>query len=344
VLTSSTATEDSQESDELGGSFFTHHLLGGLRGAADADRDGRVTLSEVHDYVYRNTLRSSGRTEQLQHPTYAYDMRGRGELVLTRLTDTHGGRLRLSESDTYLIRSGGEAGSLVLEVHPEGPDARVSLPPGRYFVQQRRPDHYLESEVELSPGREVVLAEQPHRAFAYAHLVRKGGATWSQSVFVLATAQTSALDGGGPIPGATLRWAAEFPWLTLGLRGHFGRREDTLDGLERITQAFGADLSVEHMVDLPVLSLSLGLLAGGRYVMQTFETQLDADDRRAFTGGFGLQAAVERALGERFALRLEGGPYTQILRVATTRNGAESTADTTSRLTFWLGLGVGGRF
>ncbi len=344
VLTSSTATEDSQESDALGGSFFTHHLLGGLRGAADADHDGRVTLSEVHDYVYRNTLRSSGRTEQLQHPTYAYDMRGRGELVLTRLADAHGGRLQLAESDTYLIRSGGEAGALILEVHPEGPNARVALPPGRYFVQQRRPDHFVETEVELAPGREVVLADQPHRAYAYAHLVRKGGAAMSQSVFVLATAETSALEGGGLVPGATLRWAAEFPWLTLGLRGHFGRREDTLDGLERVTQTFGADVSVEHVVDLPVLSLSLGVLAGGRYAMQTFETQLDADDRRAFTGGFGVQAAVERALGERFALRLEGGPYTQILQVATNRNGAESTANTTSRLTFWLGFGVGGRF
>lgn len=344
ILTSSTATEDSQESDTLGGSFFTHHLLGALRGAADTDRDGRVTLSEAQSYVYRNTLRSSGQTEQLQHPTYAYDMRGRGELVLTRLADAHSARLRLAESDTYLIRSGGEGGAVVLEVHPEAADARVALPPGRYFIQQRRSDHFLESEVELPPGREVALADQPRRALAYAHLVRKGGASRSQSVFVLATAETSPLDGGALVPGGTIRWALDLPWLTLGLRGRFGRREDTLDGLERATQTFGLDVSVERMVDLPVVSLSLGLLAGGRYAMQTFETHLDADDRRAFAGGFGLQGAAEVPLGERFALRLEGGPYTQVLRVATTQNGAEASADTTSRLTFWLGLGAGGRF
>src|SRR5690606_40141662 len=35
-LTSSAADEVAQESDRIGGSFFTHHLLAGLRGAADA--------------------------------------------------------------------------------------------------------------------------------------------------------------------------------------------------------------------------------------------------------------------------------------------------------------------
>jgi uncharacterized caspase-like protein len=35
VMASSTANELSQESDKLKGSFFTHHLIAGLRGAAD---------------------------------------------------------------------------------------------------------------------------------------------------------------------------------------------------------------------------------------------------------------------------------------------------------------------
>ena len=42
-LTSSSADEAAQESDRIGGSFFTHFLVTGLRGAADSDGDRRVT-------------------------------------------------------------------------------------------------------------------------------------------------------------------------------------------------------------------------------------------------------------------------------------------------------------
>ena len=62
VLASSTASELSQESEALRASYFTHHLLSGLRGAADADRDGRVTLSEAYRYAYNRTLVATAAT------------------------------------------------------------------------------------------------------------------------------------------------------------------------------------------------------------------------------------------------------------------------------------------
>ena len=84
VITSSSAWEDSHESDRLRGSFFSHHLLSGLRGAADHNRDATVTLNEVYSYAYQQTLRSSGQTQSLQHPTYRYDIKGKGDLALTQ--------------------------------------------------------------------------------------------------------------------------------------------------------------------------------------------------------------------------------------------------------------------
>lgn len=65
---SRTPTSPAHESDRLRSSFFSHHLITGLRGAADADGDERVALSEAYDYAYRQTLRSSGQTTQLQPP------------------------------------------------------------------------------------------------------------------------------------------------------------------------------------------------------------------------------------------------------------------------------------
>ena len=76
-ISSSTADENSQESDRLRGLFFSHHLVNALRGAADRNSDGLVTLAECYEYTYAQTLRSSGQTLSIQHPTYyrsvAYD-------------------------------------------------------------------------------------------------------------------------------------------------------------------------------------------------------------------------------------------------------------------------------
>ena len=55
-LTSASADEAAQESDSIGGSFFTHYLVSGMRGAADSTRDGRVTLNEAYHFAFASTL------------------------------------------------------------------------------------------------------------------------------------------------------------------------------------------------------------------------------------------------------------------------------------------------
>jgi hypothetical protein len=86
IITSASATEAAQESAALRGSFFTHHLTLGLRGAADADADGRVTLAEAYRYAYHRTLvATSAAGIAPQHPTYALQLAGKGEVVLADL-------------------------------------------------------------------------------------------------------------------------------------------------------------------------------------------------------------------------------------------------------------------
>lgn len=83
-ITSSTADEVSQESDRIESSFFTHSLIEALRGAADSNADGTVTLNEAYAYAYDRTLaeteRASGGT---QHPAFDIKLNGKGNLVLT---------------------------------------------------------------------------------------------------------------------------------------------------------------------------------------------------------------------------------------------------------------------
>ena len=86
LLTSSSADEDAQESDALAGSYFSHHLISGLRGSADRSADRRVTLSEAYEYAYARTVAETADTAAgAQHPTFSYDLKGNGNLVLAEL-------------------------------------------------------------------------------------------------------------------------------------------------------------------------------------------------------------------------------------------------------------------
>jgi len=88
-LSSSSADEDAQESDRIGASFFTYFFVTGLRGAADRNRDGKITLTEAYQFAYEQTL---GRTQNTshgpQHPAYDMHLSGTGDVVITDLRTT----------------------------------------------------------------------------------------------------------------------------------------------------------------------------------------------------------------------------------------------------------------
>jgi hypothetical protein len=73
VLTASRAGEVSEERDLLRHGVFTYYLLEGLRGAADTDRDGFVTVDEAYAYVSRTVPPATG---QGQHPQKKGDVEG----------------------------------------------------------------------------------------------------------------------------------------------------------------------------------------------------------------------------------------------------------------------------
>lgn len=177
ILTSSAASEDSQESDELGASIFTHHLVSALLGAGDRDGDGLVTLGEAFSYSAERTLAVSSSTRVgPQHPTYRFDLGGRDDLVLSRLTSARNmGLLALPESGTWVVRDAGPRGAVVAEVVADAPGARVALRPGRYAILRRGRDHLLEGEVEVANGRTTALSASKLRRIDYAQAVRKGG-------------------------------------------------------------------------------------------------------------------------------------------------------------------------
>ena len=161
ILTSSSASETSQESDHIGASFFTHYLVSGLRGAADQDADRRVTLAEAYRFAFHETL---ARTEQTrggaQHPAYDFQLVGTGDLVMTDLRSTAAG-LTLSEDLGGRVWVRDAQGRLVVELRKQpGRTMELGLQPGRYGVRVEQAQGLGQAQIELVAGAQAVLTPQ----------------------------------------------------------------------------------------------------------------------------------------------------------------------------------------
>lgn len=132
LIASASSGEVAQESDDIEGAWFTHHVTAGLRGAADGDGNGDVTLAELYRHAHARTVAESFGGVAVQHPQLVVDLQGEGELSLTRL----------DRAAASLVLDAGLAGSFLV-------------------VDDRRGDVIF--EVEKSAGRPLTLAVPPRR-------------------------------------------------------------------------------------------------------------------------------------------------------------------------------------
>lgn len=178
IITSSAADEVAQEADSVGGSYFTHFLATGLRGAADLSQDGRVTLDEAYAFAHAETL---ARTERSQHgPQHANrggGLDGQGHLVLTDLQLTTAS-LVLDELLTgrALIRD--NDGDLVAELlKPGGRAIELGLGAGDYdiLLTVDDSDRYATASVTLVSGSSTLLEASDLTWFDAESAVARGG-------------------------------------------------------------------------------------------------------------------------------------------------------------------------
>jgi hypothetical protein len=132
IMTSSAEGEDSQESDDLAGSFFTHYFNSGLIGAADQNRDGLVTLAEAFSFASEQTYRATVATAAgPQHPTFRFDLGGRQDLVLARPRAPRQGMgiLQFGQAGSYVVHrlQASGPGPVVAEVAARTGGAQIAL-------------------------------------------------------------------------------------------------------------------------------------------------------------------------------------------------------------------------
>jgi hypothetical protein len=176
-LTSAAADEDALESAEIRGSFFTHHLVSGLRGAADTSGDGAVTLSEAYEYAFNHTVTATAQAgAPPQHPTYDYRVAGRGELRLTELA-RRSAVLEMPADFQRALVIQPRRDQVIAEI-TAGTVRRVAVAPGEYSVRLWKEGRQSFGRIKLGAGQVVSLGWEQLTAIEPVPVAsRKGGRT-----------------------------------------------------------------------------------------------------------------------------------------------------------------------
>ncbi|HWE24600.1 MAG TPA: caspase family protein [Myxococcales bacterium] len=317
-LTSSSASEDSQESDDIKGSFFTHALVSGLLGAADENGDGRVTLDEAYRYAYEATLRASSRTlAGMQHPTFRYEVRGQGGVVLATVDAKTPGRgfIEFPEGRTWLLFQGSADGGVVGEIGARDKARRLSVRAAQYFVRGRGPDVLLEGSVSAPAGETVEIDEKKLDRIAYARLVRKGGGPLSvASLEVDGRVRSSLASDAGACPGVAIGMAVALRSFTITPRFAWCRSGFSGPGIHASVDQYDMELSAAHVWDVGLASIQFGLTIGGSLLTQAFSTQGAAPRRTTGALQLAPTIGIAREVGQRTYVYMLGSASTYLMR------------------------------
>ncbi len=305
-LTASAAGEDAQESDALKGSFFTHFFVSGLRGAADADADGLVTVDEAYEHAYEATLReTSAGSVGLQHPTFRMETRGRTSFVLTTpgLVSARAGKLVFPPGKSYLVLARTSGGPVIGEVGEKSSARALTVRPGKYFVRARAADYLLEGTVEVTASSTVDVKDDLLSKTAYARLVRKGAGVLqlSHGPRVGYGLRTGVVDGSSLCHGFVGGYAVAQAYVEITPQIAYCRADFGNERVDADQEEIGGVVSGAYVFDIPVVSFSLGVQAGVALLHESFVTRgLTPPDRNTAAGRVGIVGGVSVDVVEGF--------------------------------------------
>ncbi|MGC4120955.1 MAG: caspase family protein [Myxococcales bacterium] len=309
LLASSSGVENAHESESLQGSFFTHHMVGGLSGAADVSGDGEVTIGEAFDYARQHTIRDSAlQAETPQHPSFDMNLRGRADMPLTRVATADSG-LTVAQSTGPLQLVQLSSGVVVLE-SPAGPRTlRLAVAPGRYVLRRRVPQGMYAHEFDVRAGQTVLAREESLELVGNAALSAKRFAepppdtfttlprgSWLLRPMLGVTYGTRPQGVGFSDPGFDSSVATrKFDLTFLTMLGITDRLQWALP-LPAVAYRFGEPGGTEVVPWLGMTSVGLGY---------------SSVEGTMFSYGLGVGIGVRQWLGPNNALNVTAGTWTQ---------------------------------
>jgi hypothetical protein len=287
MISSSASDEMALESREIRGSFFTHHLVSGLRGAADTSGDGRVTLAEAYDYVFKHTVSAtSATTIGPQHPGYTYRLSGEGDLVLTDLSVRTAMLSVPSGFDRALILDK-RAERVLAEVGPAGA-ASLALPSGDYLVRATIGQTVKAAAFHLRDGERRTLSPAELSPLALDPVTWKGGRPAPEALWTLEAGAARGVSYGARLqPALRLSRAS-------GTLGFAAQVSSAAGPGFRETSLLGSGVYAVFAFERERFTLQLGPEAGGGAVWQA---RHDASSAWSLAAIAGAQASCSMRAG-----------------------------------------------
>lgn len=299
VITSTGPAEAAEEWDALAGSLFTHHLLAGLRGNADGERDGAVSLAEAYRYAHVRTVAFSATGSQ--HPAFDYDLSGAGELILTRPDVSRSAVLFPADSQGQYVLASAPNPDVVVEVHKQsGAPMRVAVPPGRYTVRKKMGHRVGIVSLELPYGGVRTFEEDEMSVRHFTEVALKGGAVelhpWS--LFLVGATDAAPVVGTGGRLRAGIgarRTVGTFWFLASASVGRASYRGKDLSTSE---SRWALDVAAGHRFHWNPVMPYLGVTASASLLEQAYTRDNEEEIRRVTgTPGIPTRRSFSVALG-----------------------------------------------
>jgi hypothetical protein len=315
-IASSAADESALESSEIGASFFSHHLISGLRGAADLSGDGLVTLAEAYQYAFARTLRATSETTVgPQHAAYDYHLAGRGDLVLTELLRPSA-VLDLPAGFDRLLLVAPVRFEVVAELGPRSAH-RIAVGAGDYELRAWRGAQAFAGRVRVGQWQELKVAAAELQPVAAGAVSLKGGGDGEPEVLALHAPPPEARERG--------------PWAVTAAAG---LAQGVADGASLGVLRAGVDRSHGEQWRLAAL-----LIAGTGRAVGMRENRFGAELLPSvWTGRGALRAGIGLGIGGGVALERTDAGQTHWSGLA----WVSPTASLELRLTARVAVGVGG--
>lgn len=304
LLSSSSGLENAHEAEAVQGSFFTHHLIGGLVGAADRNGDGNITLQEAFDYAKERTVRDSARlAASTQHPSFDMQLRGRQDVVLAQIAQSPSSLVVTQERGPLEVIHLG-SGVTVVEMPAGARKISLALAPGKYLVRRHVDGKTAATEIEIVPGRATALLEGQLEATANERLATKGDEPRAVPISDAATLprhywEIRLAAGVTTGPGRTFGSSIYDTGSSQAAEAPLAREFET-SGLF----AFGLTERLTWILPLPAFAYRLGNPEGVEVIPRAGLTGLGYSDSVGWLGSMDLGAAVRIALraGQRLIL------------------------------------------
>lgn len=301
-MSSSSASEAAQESDNIRGSFFTHYLASGLRGVADMSSDGRITLNEAYQFAYRETL---ARTEKTlngpQHPYYHIQMTGTGDVVMTDVRKS-GSVLVMNKnlSGRFSVRD--VDGILVAEFSkPYGREIEIGIGRGGYRIVNNRDDGPYEAAVSVGESERTPVKDEDFTPSRKEAAAARGNPQGAEEDRYLASAVKKVKNGvyGAPtvsfshmdtnfivLAGGRICWIMNHNWvLGLNMNAKVSNiRLNDFNGMHAeenhlVDMGYGGLLFEYNFMPDRLVTMTVGMTLGaGVFGVNVRESEDDSED------------------------------------------------------------------